>query len=277
MTRRGFTLVELLIAMVVTALLGVALTRLLISDSRFVSRQEAMLQARMAARAAMNVMTVELQMVSDSGLIAAAPESVTVAVPYVFGLACQTVSGRVIATLMPTDSLMYAQADSVGPDGLAKRVANNAYDVRAGGITVTASTNTAACSADSIRVVPNGSLVEIAAPGPSRPSSGQIFYLYQEVTYKFATSTELPGRIALWRKTGSSAYEELVVPFDSSAGFGFLLGPNMVASDTVPTNISMVRGLELRLTGQSEGWPSGDTKPQDFELVTRVAFRNRAN
>ncbi len=73
MTRRGFTLVELLIAMVVTALLGVALTTLLISDSRFVSRQQAMLQARMAARASMNVMTVELQLVSDSGLIAAAP------------------------------------------------------------------------------------------------------------------------------------------------------------------------------------------------------------
>src|SRR5579872_5541358 len=51
---RGFTLVELMLAMVVMALLGIGLTRILINDSRVVSRQDAMMSARQGARAAMN-------------------------------------------------------------------------------------------------------------------------------------------------------------------------------------------------------------------------------
>ncbi|MFQ6047330.1 MAG: PilW family protein, partial [Gemmatimonadales bacterium] len=63
MQERGFTLIEVMIGMVVLAILGTALTQMLLSDSRFVNRQEAMLDARQAARAAMNIMTVELRLV----------------------------------------------------------------------------------------------------------------------------------------------------------------------------------------------------------------------
>lgn len=86
MTRRGVTLVELLVTLLVLGFLGTALARLMISNSRFVSKQEALLEARQTARAAMNVMLPELRMVSDGGLVAADPDSVTVRVPYVFGI-----------------------------------------------------------------------------------------------------------------------------------------------------------------------------------------------
>lgn len=46
MTRRGFTLIELLVSIVVAGILGVALTRLLVNDSRFVERQDAMLDRK---------------------------------------------------------------------------------------------------------------------------------------------------------------------------------------------------------------------------------------
>src|SRR5207253_1750967 len=66
MNRRGFTLTELLMAMAVMAILGVALTRILVNDSRFVSRQDAMLSARQGARAALNSVLSELSMVADT-------------------------------------------------------------------------------------------------------------------------------------------------------------------------------------------------------------------
>ncbi len=50
--RKGFSLIELLIATVVVAVLGSALTQMLIRNSRYVSRLEAMMSARQAARAA---------------------------------------------------------------------------------------------------------------------------------------------------------------------------------------------------------------------------------
>ncbi|MCH7715793.1 MAG: type II secretion system protein, partial [Gemmatimonadetes bacterium] len=52
---KGFTLIELLIAATVTGIMGVALTQMLIHNSRFVAQTEANMNARQVARAAMNV------------------------------------------------------------------------------------------------------------------------------------------------------------------------------------------------------------------------------
>ncbi|GBD31590.1 hypothetical protein HRbin33_00549 [bacterium HR33] len=273
MNRRGFTLVELLMAMLVMAILGTALARLIISNSRFVSQQDALLEAREAARAAMHSMSSELRMVGDGGLLAASAESVTVRVPIAFGMTCRTSGGAVVASMLPVDSATYAAA---APAGLAWRDAGGSYTVITRSITVSPSTNTAACSADSIRVVPGGWLVEISGiPGGQRPPSGSIFYLFEIVTYSFRPSAELPGRIGLWRKTGSTPYEELVAPFDSSARFAFLLGANLNPTETVPPDLDSVRGLELRLVGASDYPPQGSSTPSRFDLRTRVAFMNK--
>lgn len=273
MNARGFTLAELLVAMAVMAILGTALARLIISNSRFVSQQDAMLEAREAARAAMHSMSAELRMVGDGGLLAASAESVTVRVPVAFGMICQRSGAAVVASLLPVDSTSYAAAS---PAGLAWRDATGSYAVITRSITVSPSTNTAACSVDSIRVVPEGRLVEVTGiPGGQSPPSGSIFYIFEIVTYTFRPSTELPGRIGLWRKTGSAAYEELVAPFDSTARFAFLLGANLEPTETVPGDLNSVRGLELRLVGASDYSPQGSPGPTRFDLRTRVAFMNK--
>jgi prepilin-type N-terminal cleavage/methylation domain-containing protein len=274
LTRRGFTLTELLIGTIVLAILGTVLARLLVNDSRFVSRQDAMMSARQASRAALNTMVDELRMVSDGGLIAVSTDSVRVRMPYVFGMACNSVSGDLISSLTPPDSLMYANAS---PDGLARR-SGTSY-VFLSGISLTPSSDMAACSSDSIRVVPGGSLVEIGGISPPQmPSPGTLIYLFQNVTYRFGASTDLPGRIGLWRRAGSSPDEELVTPFDTLAGFQCLVGPNLQALDCPPPGgLSAVRGLELRLVGASEYTPRGDSGPQTFNLATRVTFLNKVN
>lgn len=273
MKSRGFTLVELLVAMAVMALLGTALARLIISNSRFVSQQDAMLQAREAARAAMHSISSELRMVGDGGLLQASAESVTVRVPIAFGMTCRTAGGAIVAAMLPVDSATYAAAV---PAGLAWRDATGRYTVITRSITVSASTNMAACAADSIRVVPGGRLVEITGiPGGQSPPSGSIFYLFEIVTYSFRPSAELPGRIGLWRRSGSRPYEELVAPFDKTARFAFLLGANLEPREAVPASLDSVRGLELRLVGASDYPPQGSSAPSRFELRTRVAFMNK--
>lgn len=274
MSRRGFTLTELLIATIVLAILGTVLTRLLVDDSRFVGRQDAMMSARQAARAAMNTMLDELRMVSDGGLIAVSNDSARVRMPYVFGMACNPVGGNLIASLTPPDSLMYANAT---PSGIARRSASNYLFVS--GVSMTPSANMAACATDSIRVVPGGSLVEISGiPGFQMPTSGTLIYLYQTITYRFGSSVDLPGRVGLWRRAGTNPDEELVAPFDTSAGFRCLVGPDLQVWDCPPPGgIPAVRGLELRLVGSSEHTPRGDSGPQTFDLATRVLFLNKVN
>jgi len=276
LTRRGFTLVELLIAAIVAGILGTALARLLVSDSRFAARQQAMLSSRSTARTAMNWLAIDLRTISDGGLRGASRDTVAVRVPYAFGTACNKAGGLMLMALVPTDSLIYGLAV---PSGLAWRPSTGTYAFISP-VSVSVSTDSATCAADSIRVVPDGRLVGVAGvPSgvPLQPVPGSIAYLYQTVSYKFAPSADLPGRIGLWRKAGLAAYEELVAPFDTTAGFGFLVGSSFEALDDPPADLSTVSGLELRLVGASEFVPRGADRAQTFQLVTQIRFANTAN
>ena len=276
MKRAGFTLLELLVSITVAAILTTALARLLVNDSRFVARQEALLSARTTARTALNWASIELGMVGDSGLRAAGPDSVKVRVPYAFGIVCEKAGTDLIVSLAPSDSAAYASAV---PGGLAWRRGNGSWAVD-NSISVATSTDSSTCLADSIHTVPGGRLVALAgipSGPPFQPGPGSISHLYQEVIYRFAPSVDLPGRTALWRQAGSAAPEELAAPFAAGSGFGFLVGTSPTAQNTPPAMLSTVRGLELRLIGASETTPRGATGPSTFPLITQVHFMNRAN
>jgi prepilin-type N-terminal cleavage/methylation domain-containing protein len=272
---RGFTLVELLVGTVVVSILGIALVRMMLSDTRFVSRQEAMVSARQTARGTLNAMDVELRMISDGGLSTARPDSVRAHIPYAFGVACQsTGADRIIAALVPPDSLLYATA-VVG--GMAHQQTDGSYDA-VDGVSVGNSSNFSACAADSIFVVPGGRLVQISGITGPLPDPGRILYLYQDVTYRFSNSTEIPGRLALWRKSGTAAYEEVAAPFDTSSGFRCLVGTGLQPTTCPPAGgVDSVRGLELRLVGASEHAPRGSDNPSTFELIARLPFLNKVN
>jgi prepilin-type N-terminal cleavage/methylation domain-containing protein len=275
MTRRGFTLTELLVAAVVMAVLGVALLRVVVSNSRFVSLQDAMAESRATARAAMQLMTSELRMVPDSGLLFAHSDSVRISIPYVYGMACRTTGGITTGSLMPVDSLMYASAS---PDTIALLVPGGTAFIRRR-VTLSGSPSAANCTADSIRVVPGGRLIALSVSG-STPPSGSLFYLSQTVTYRFKTSVDLPGRRGLWRRAGAGAYEELAAPFDTAARFTFIMGRNpeaQVRNDlTTRAKRDSVRGVEVRLTGASVRAPAGGSAPLTFDLRSRVMFLNKS-
>ena len=271
--RDGFTMVELIVAVVVAGILGTALTRLLVNDSRFVARQEAELSARRTARSALNWAAMELGMVGWDAVDAAAPESVTVRIPYAFGVVCGRVSSNEVLSLMPSDSLSTANAVA---DGFAWRQSSGFYQFDTS-IGVLASTDSTTCLADSIRVVPGGRLVEVSGiPSgvPYEPPPGSLAYLYQQVTYKFAPSGDIPGRLGFWRRAGSQAWEELAAPFDTSSGFGFLVDATLTAQPTPPGDLADIHGLELRLIGESEDTPRQATEPAEFALVSQIRFMN---
>jgi prepilin-type N-terminal cleavage/methylation domain-containing protein len=265
MSRRGVTLVELLITLLVFGILGTALARLMISNSRYVSRQETLLEARQTARAAMNVMLPELRMVSDGGLVAAAPDSVTTRVPYAFGVLCR----NDYAVLAPPDSTVYATAT---PAGIAFQVPSGLYQFDPSVTVVGTTTSTSDCDADSIRAIPGGQRIQLSVSNLA--PAGRIFYLYQTVTYKFAASAALPGRRALWRRAAGAAAEELLAPFDTAARFRFLVGSRLTPQTAVPSPISNIRGLELRLVGASLRPAQGAAEPTRFPLQPRVRFGN---
>lgn len=273
----GFVLAELLVAMVVAAIIGVALTQLIISQSRFVALQGGVMQARGGARAALNVMATDFRMVADSGLVAASPDSVTVRVPFAFGVACAQSGGTTIVSLLPADSASYFSASI---SGYAWRDTSGAYTYVEPATIANANANLTWCSAASppITVLSTSGWPARAvalSPNNVRTPPGAVVYLYQLVQYAFAPSAQIPGRIGLWRRVFSTgANDELVAPFDTSAGFQFLVGTSFTPQVTPPANLTTVQGLRLLLTATSEQPPEGRTTPVQFNLTTNVIFRN---
>jgi hypothetical protein len=158
--------------------------------------------------------------------------------------------------------------------GIARRLSNGSYTVREG-ISVAFTTDTATCASENIQRIPDGTWIEIS-PSAAAPS-GYLFFLYQTVAFRFSGSSDLPGRIGLWRRVNNGAYEELVAPFDSTARFRFLVGANPVPTDIAPADLSTVAGLELVLAAQSYEMPQGKSSYATFELPTQLQFLNRAN
>ncbi|MBA3761308.1 MAG: prepilin-type N-terminal cleavage/methylation domain-containing protein [Gemmatimonadales bacterium] len=291
LTRRGFTLVELLISMIVTAIIGAALVRMVLSQARFMDQQEAWREARSVSRGGINRLLSDLRAVEagvaagTGGLrvAAAGGQDFTVRVPYAFGVLCGIAANVYTVSLLPVDSTMFAQA---GYTGFALRNKAGVYTYHASNVLTVTGTAALCLNGvyDSIHTVPtlNGSpagkvanLTRTAGSILPAPDRGSIVYLYRDIRYEFKASTVIPGRTGLWRTrvTGGTT-EELAAPFDATARVNFYNLDAMPAQAAVPP-LQNVRGLELRLNGMSERTPAGSTAPKTANMTTSVFFENR--
>ncbi len=286
LARRGFTLVELLISMIVTAIIGAALVRMVLSQARFMDQQEAWREARSVSRGGINRLFSDLRAVEAIGGLRAAAaggQDFTVRVPYAFGILCGNAVAVYTVSLLPVDATMFAEP---GRTGFALRNKNGVYIGYASTAPPVAGTAALCLNGvyDSIHTVPalNGSpagtvvnLTKIGAAIAPLPDRGSIVYLYRDIRYEFKASVAIPGRTGLWRTMVSGgSTEELAAPFDATARVNFYNLDVVPAQAAVPT-LADVRGLELLLNGMSERTPSGSAAPKTANMTTSVFFENR--
>ena len=255
--RRGFTLAELLVGMVVLGVIGAALTRLFLSQSRFYDQEAQLRRARLVSRMAINTMLSDVRMVeATGGLVSATPTQVTMRVPYAMGVVCANTGAQTTLSLWPVDSTVYATAGFSGY-GWRDSLGNVTY-VEAG--TAVANDNASLCVAANVVTLPGGRVVGVRPPLPAT----------------LPTVTAVGTTVALWRTTVVTGQtDELVAPFDTSAKFRFFVVGSDTAQAAVPSLLTNVRGLELGLTSQSDRAPEGATAPRQAQVVTAVFFNNQ--
>jgi prepilin-type N-terminal cleavage/methylation domain-containing protein len=287
--RAGFSLVELLIGMVVLGVIGTAIGRLMMSQSRYFNRQEATRDARAVSRGAANVLLSELRMLEPGGVVAASASAVTVRVPFAMGMTCTGPGLATVVSFLPTDSAAFARGvQNYG--GYAWRNSTTGayvYAPTAGTLPINLPMVAAPiCAAASVTTIagPSGPRYAILAPAITAGAAmiGDPLFLYQAVTYEFKASAQIPGRLALWRTPLAlpDSAEEIAAPFDQSAHFEFYTADNSAAQTAPPADPKTILGLELHLDGASERTPrdaGGATLSSRVPLTTAVIFNNRAN
>jgi prepilin-type N-terminal cleavage/methylation domain-containing protein len=278
--RAGFTLVELMVALVLTSVIGVALTTLLVSHTKLYDTQEKQAFARGVSHGGMNMIMTELRMLEmTGGLISATNKKISVKAPYALGIVCGN-TGQVTISRLPVDSLMLA---SVGHKGYAYR--NSPTTFKYVEATATRGGGTTVCRNASVAIVDslmtgnlrgNTEQFSGAIPSPA-PAIGQQVFMYQHVTYEFKESVTTPGTTALWRTVESASTptpEELVAPFDTTAKFRFYVNDGTAAQTSVPADLTTISGLELTLDGLSQR-PDRNGNRTGVALKTSVFFKNR--
>jgi prepilin-type N-terminal cleavage/methylation domain-containing protein len=271
--RRGATLVELMVAIALLSIIGAATLRMLTSQSRFVDRHEKQRSARGVVRSTMNLMLSELRMVEASGGVEhASATAITVRVPYALGLACGSLGGATVVSFLPADSVSLATATF---GGYAWRDFAGRYTYVEGTATHRPAPDPSPCTVAGITTLPDGSIGEVAPGIPITAVDGTPVFLFQRVRYALASSTTLPGRLAMWRTSlATGVSEEIAAPFDSSARFRFFRESQDTSTALPPTALEDLRGLELVLTGASEGRRAGKTTPELARQRTAIFFAN---
>lgn len=273
--RPGLSMAELIVGLVILAIVGMALSRVLVSQARYFSHQKTGNLARNVSRGPLNRVVSDLRMVEAlGGVITASENELLVRVPYAIGVVCGLVNPFTHVSLLPVDSAMYA---APGFSGYAWRGGNGVYRYVETSPTL-ATGNLAVCDGALISTLTayNAKIIKITPAMTDTASVGTPIFLFRRIKYEFKTSTAVPGMRGLFRtvmETGAS--EELAAPFDNNSKFRFFIGNSLVAQDAAPGDLSTLRGIELVMNGMSERLPSGSTQKALAPFTTAVYFKNR--
>ena len=286
-SRRGFTLAEVFICLVLLGVLGTALTRLMLAQSRLYALQRAKRDARAVGRTSMNLLFSDLRMVHDGadapgGVMLASPNSLSVKVPYAVGLVCGSATPNTVVSMFPVDSAARAMAKYAGyawRNRLTKQYTYVPVVDTVGNAPVTPSGSSSVCTSNA-KI--KSDTVNGRAWGPTdvKPQSvtagtqpGAPVFFFQNVLYFFGNSTSFPGKVALFRRIEGRNPEELVAPFDAGARFKFFVRNTDTPTLAPPAVLDSLVGVSLVLTGSSSATMAGRVAEKS-KMETAVLFRN---
>jgi prepilin-type N-terminal cleavage/methylation domain-containing protein len=289
--RAGFSLAEMMIALVVASVLGASVTTFISRNSRFFNRESGEAQARSVSQGATNVLMADLRMVQDVGGVsyaAATGDTLQLRTPYAFGLICTTTSPTTV-TLVPVDTAMttnsafggYAFRGAASYTYVDKTTTSSpALSAGAAATCTGAPANLSTLSINGI----TGTITTIT-PGPVGQPIGTPIFLYQRVRYVLDTlnSSWRPYkslRRQLMRGAVIVSEEELAGPFDVSSRFNYFRSVTgtpaewQTSSATPPAVLDSIKGVELAFDAVVLNSQAGVT-PRMTKTRNAIFFRNR--
>ena len=293
--RAGFSLVELVVAITILGIIGVALTKMVIGQTRTFQIDNGARRARMTGRNAMNILTTDLRMAQDYGSIdsidTAKNRWVDLKVPIAFGIVCEKNAGNVVLSIVAVDSFQTASAKYGGY--AVRNSSTGLYEYSRSTSSDTIKTvdpsrchGAPAIYADTFPLAGRKGNVFIASPAPQAGATvGAPAFVYQSVRYQFDTSTIYSKRLGLYRKirgrgNTDSLSEELIAPFDTSARFRYYTNPwttRDTVTKTAPADVNTIRGLQIYLPAQASDTVPGAKAPRTATTTMSVFFKNVRN
>lgn len=264
---RGFTLVELMVAIVISGILVSVIFQFLLGQGQFARMQGAREEVQQNARVGVEVISSDLRSVARGGIVSADDSTISFRAPRAWGVVCGY-SGGSLAVIFPSASVPALRPDSdrlhVGthPDS-----SYSVTDVTSDGANAANECNTKLKPKP--RALASERRARLYSGGPAGLRARQDVYVYDEVAYAVGTSAVagIPGK---WiRRNG----QPLVGPLPASGGLSFVyqdsLG-NVLPSPPNPSSIARVR-VAVKTNSRAKF----NNQAQDDTDSTIVYLRNR--
>jgi prepilin-type N-terminal cleavage/methylation domain-containing protein len=284
----GFTLVELMVALVAGGALAGVIVQLLGGQVRFVEMQSAREELQQNARVVVDLIGSELRAVPPGdGLEMAHEDSLTLRVPRVWGVVCTASSGAMTVAIPRLTGVGYAvnEATHVAVDVRGgEEVADWSAPVRVTAVGAAGAPCGSAlgATAESRALTLSGTPSTPTSPASGRtPVAGDVVYLYDRVTYRPGSSGTAEGT---WvqRRMGGGANQPMAGPIVGSASAGssglrFLYSAGAASTPLLapldPTRRRDVAQVTMVVRTRSRAGAPGPGQAQEDTVV--ISLRNR--
>ncbi|MFW6193738.1 MAG: PilW family protein [Gemmatimonadota bacterium] len=270
----GFTLVEMLIALVITGIMAAGVISLLMGQNRFYGSTDDAVNAEQNLRATSDLLASELRGIhagsgSASDLVTAQSDELTFRLDTHRGVVCETTADDVYVYLFSEPSAPNVKSSGRG-HAVREAFAGSAWTYDGWDPTSGTMSRATGPSHGIAETCEDGSGPEATSSNYSRfvvfedwsaaePEVGSILRIYGEVTYEFGDSGFGSGTAILRND------QELAAPFEDDAGFRYVMDGGDVESST--TNFESVERIRIGATAVGEGANRYDvTRDMEFDI-----------
>lgn len=297
LARRGFTLIELMVGLVLLGMISAAIYQVLISDQRIYQAQTQRIDLQQNIRAAVTILPADFRLLDafDGDIIGMSSDSIRIKAMRVLGVVCDTslpfLGGALtLRTVTIRNAMTYGSRPfTAGTDSLLIYYEGNAASrnddswVR-GDLTATLAANCAGDGRPGTRLTTN--LRPFVLPQQNLAGNiplGSPVWGFESCTYKLYQESDGKWYLGLRSGLGTNGHGHDPATQPISPIVGPLIGANGLtlsyydgagAVTAVPTNVAQI---EIRVRGQTAQpvrLADGTQTNQVDSIVTRVALRN---
>lgn len=274
--RRGFSLVEMIIVLVLAGIVSTAAFGMFTTQNRMNAQMTALGESQENARSAVQLAAGELRSASGGSLVTARPDRLVVRVPIVVGMVCGVVNNSSSAVYFPLNGApspdFRTEVDAFDVRSLygdwsaqMKPRASDRFQGQASRqYCINAGNGTAGTDADYATMRVGG-----ASVGP-----GSAVRLFREISYYFSTSALDPTRRAFYRAAQRQQIE-LAQGFSDRTRFEYQLQGETAWRATVPNNrLRDVSAVRLVAEVVGEGTSGSSMANATFSLSREIQLRN---
>lgn len=278
--RAGFTLLEAIVALTLSAVLVILVGTTFLVQNRYHATQLARTTAQDNARMMTELVASELRSLTDSAVVTADSTRLVVRSPMVGMIVCAHGSGNRVSVHLPGGTAGIT-SDDVSGVALVDTASGRwlYYDrtwsqlYQAGGSPVAgcvaAGADTAG-AASSFLDLRGGTLTSGFG---YKPPLGSTLMLYRLVEYRVQTSAMDVSTRGLFRGVAGGSLVEVVSGLDASAGFRYRTGGSTYAGSVTGASLGAIDAV--RIVAQARARPeAGDTDDVTYGWAVNVHLRN---